>query len=237
MKPYTTTDSKTAQVRRMFDGLAPRYDLLNHVLSWQIDRLWRRRAVSYAASGSPCRVLDVATGTGDLAFLLASRGFQVTGVDLSPQMLAIATCKAADRKMMGRIAFQEADALHLPFADGSFDAVTVAFGVRNFEDMEAGLAEIHRVLSGDGRLVVLEFSAPQGRIFGVLYRFYFRRILPFVGGWVSKDRAAYAYLQASALAFPEPSRFADLLRQAGFARVAAHSQTGGIAQIYVADKR
>ena len=238
VKPYDDSGSKKEQVRSMFDGIAARYDLLNHLLSMDIDRLWRRRAVRQAAAVAPRRILDVATGTGDLAIALA-RAFpeaQVTGVDLSAGMLAAARGKIASRGLSERIALAQGDAEHQAWEDGTFDAVTVAFGVRNFGDPERGLRELARVLRPGGRLVVLEFSRPRNRLFRALFECYSRRVLPRIGGLVSRDRRAYEYLPASVAAFPPPAEFLAMLRGAGLHDCAARSQTFGIAQIYTASR-
>ena len=176
----------------MFDNIAPRYDLLNHTLSFNIDRLWRRRVVREVAESRPERILDMATGTGDLAIELARRipGAQVTGVDLSERMLAEARRKVAARGLAERVTLQQGDAEQLAAADASFDAATVAFGVRNFGDLHAGLCELARVLRPGGRIVILEFSQPRNRLFRALYEFYSFRILPLIGGAVSHDRQA-----------------------------------------------
>ncbi|MDE7123752.1 MAG: bifunctional demethylmenaquinone methyltransferase/2-methoxy-6-polyprenyl-1,4-benzoquinol methylase UbiE [Alistipes sp.] len=238
MKPYDDSGSKKEQVRAMFDGIAARYDLLNHVLSMDVDRLWRRRAVRQVAAVAPRRILDVATGTGDLAIALARAlpGARVTGVDLSEGMLAGAREKVAARGLSDRIELVQGDAERLEWADGTFDAVTVAFGVRNFGDLEAGLRELVRVLRPGGRLVVLEFSRPRNRLFRALYEGYSRHILPRIGGLVSRDRRAYEYLPASVGAFPPPAEFLAMLRAAGLHDGTARSQSFGIAQIYTASR-
>ena len=239
VKPYDTARSKKEEVRDMFDRIAPRYDLLNHTLSLSIDRLWRRRVVREVRRGSPARVLDMATGTGDLAIELARRlpGVHVTGVDLSERMLAEAQRKVAQRGLTGRIDLRQGDAEHPAPEAGMFDAATVAFGVRNFGDLDAGLRGLAGALRPGGRIVILEFSRPRNRLFRVLYEFYTRRILPLVGGAVSHDRRAYAYLPASVEAFPAPEAFLERLAQAGFRDCRARSISGGIAQIYVGKVR
>ncbi len=238
VKPYDTDRSKKEEVRDMFDRIAPRYDLLNHTLSLNIDRLWRRRVVCEVRRSNPARVLDMATGTGDLAIELARRlpGVHVTGVDLSERMLAEARRKVARSGLAGRIDLRQGDAEH-PAADaGMFDAATVAFGVRNFGDLDAGLRGLAGALRPGGRIVVLEFSRPRNRIFRALYEFYTQRILPLVGGAVSHDRRAYAYLPASVGAFPLPEAFVERLAQAGFRDCRARSVSGGIAYLYIGEK-
>lgn len=235
VKPYHTQRSKKEEVQTMFDRIAPRYDLLNHTLSLNIDRLWRRRVVEEVRRGRPQRVLDVATGTGDLALETARRmpGVQVTGVDLSERMLDAARRKAAARGLDGRVTLVQGDAERLGFDDASFDAATVAFGVRNFGDLDAGLRELARTIRPGGRIVILEFSRPRNRVFRALFEFYSFRILPLVGGAVSRDRQAYAYLPASVGAFPAPEEFMRMMERAGFAGCCARSQSFGIAQIYI----
>lgn len=237
VKPYNAHDSKKEQVRAMFDNIAPRYDLLNHTLSFSIDRLWRRRTVSMAAACRPARILDVATGTGDLAVDLARGipGAAITGVDLSEKMLAVARRKVEARGLAARIDLRQGDAEHLGFDAASFDAVTVAFGVRNFGDLDAGLRELARVLRPGGRVFILEFSRPRNRVFRALYEFYTFRILPLVGGAVSRDRRAYAYLPASVGGFPAPDAFLDRLAHAGFLSLGKRSLSGGIAHIYTGE--
>ena len=181
-------NSKKTRVREMFDSIAPRYDLLNHLLSFGVDRLWRRRMVGVVAAGTPAAILDVAAGTGDVAVALARRlpAARITGIDLSGEMLAVGRGKVARRGLCDRIELVQGDAEQLPFPDGTFDAVTIGFGIRNFGSIEAGLAEAFRVLRPGGRLCILEFSTPRGRCFGPLYRFYFHRILPLVGRLISR---------------------------------------------------
>ena len=182
-------NSKKTRVREMFDSIAPRYDLLNHLLSFGVDRLWRRRMVGVVAAGTPAAILDVAAGTGDVAVALARRlpAARITGIDLSGEMLAVGRGKVARRGLCDRIELVQGDAEQLPFPDGTFDAVTIGFGIRNFGSIEAGLAEAFRVLRPGGRLCILEFSTPRGRCFGLLYRF--RKISFFCTG--KKSRTDY----------------------------------------------
>lgn len=238
MKPYNQEDSKKEQVRDMFDNIAPTYDRLNHILSVNIDRLWRRRVVRIVRRLHPAHILDVATGTGDLAIAMARRieECHIHGVDLSEQMLAIAREKVAARGMNERISLAVGDAEHLDVADGSVDVATVAFGVRNFENLEQGLREMYRTIKDGGHIVILEFSTPQGRIFGALYRWYSHKVLPFIGRLISRDGAAYDYLPSSVDEFPAPERFMEMLREVGFKKCKARSQSLGIAQIYTAER-
>lgn len=237
VKPYNSEQTKKEQVREMFDNIAPRYDLLNHTLSMSIDRIWRRRVVRIVRRAHPRRILDVATGTGDLAIEMARRirGVQVLGVDLSEGMLDVARRKVSARGLDERVVLDVGDAEHLAVSDASVDVATVAFGVRNFGDLEAGLREMARALKPGGKVVILEFSRPRNRLFRSLYEFYTFRILPRIGGMVSKDKRAYEYLPASVGEFPTPAAFMALMERAGFRNCRARSQSFGIAQIYIGE--
>ena len=238
MKPYNTDLSKKEEVRVMFDNIAPKYDLLNHTLSMSVDRLWRSRVVKVVRRAKPRRILDVATGTGDLAIAMARRidGVHVLAVDLSEGMLDVARRKVEDRGLDGRIVLDRAGAGHLDGATASVDGGTVGFGVRNFGDLAAGLRELARTLKPGGKVVILEFSRPANPIFRALYEFYSCRILPRIGGLISRDRRAYEYLPASVGEFPGPAEFLKILEAAGFRNCKARSQSFGIAQIYVGER-
>ena len=238
MKPYNTDQTKKEEVREMFDNIAPKYDLLNHTLSVNIDRIWRRRVVNEVRRAKPRRILDVATGTGDLAIAMACRirDVQVLGVDLSEQMLVVAHRKVEARGLDNRIVLHRGDAEHLAVADASVDVATVAFGVRNFGDLAAGLRELARTIKPGGKVVILEFSRPRNRAFRALYEFYSYKILPRIGGLVSRDKRAYEYLPASVGEFPAPEVFLKMMGEAGFCKCRARSQSFGIAQIYIGEK-
>jgi demethylmenaquinone methyltransferase / 2-methoxy-6-polyprenyl-1,4-benzoquinol methylase len=235
--PYGDRASKREQVERMFDGISPKYDLLNRVLSMGVDRSWRRRTIKAIAAEKVDHLLDVATGTADMAILAARRNAanRVTGVDISAGMLDIGRKKVLNAGLDQRIVLQQADSEALPFADGTFDAICVAFGARNFEHLGKGLSEMARVLRKGGRIFVLEFSKAGG-LLRPLFRFYFHRVMPAIGHLVSKDSAAYTYLPKSVDAFPEGEDFLTVLRGAGFSEVAARRFTGGIATLYTGRK-
>lgn len=219
----------------MFSQIAPRYDLLNRLLSAGVDQSWRRAAVREALKHGPKRVLDLACGTGDLTLLLKKSApeAEVVGADFALPMLELARAKA--KKSGLQVRFQEADALELDFPDEHFDAVTIAFGFRNFADYERALAELHRVLRPGGRLCILEFPPPPKSGPGVLYRFYFTRVLPYIGGLISGNAAAYRYLPASVEHFPAPEVLGGMMEKAGF-RVQYRLFTGGIAALHVGEK-
>ena len=231
-------EAKKSHIRSMFDRIAPSYDRLNHLLSLNIDRLWRRQVVRIVREQAPSRILDVATGTGDLAIDLARRlpDVQLLGADISEEMLAIARTKIARNGLDSRIELTVEDAERLSLAEASVDTVTVGFGVRNFADIDAGLREFHRVLKPGGQAVVLELSRPDNRIVRTVFEWYFHRLLPRIGGLISRDRKAYEYLPASVKAFPAPERFLGMMQAAGFRNCRARSQSFGIARIYTGEK-
>lgn len=222
----------------MFDAIASRYDLLNRVLSLGIDRSWRREAVNMLVDAGPQRILDVATGTGDLALeamRLAPK--QVVGVDISEGMLALAREKAARMGVSDRVAFQRGDAQRLPFSDRQFHAALVAFGVRNFEDLDRGLTEIRRVLRPGATLVVLEFSQPTRFPVKQAYALYSRTLLPAIGRLVSRHNDAYSYLPASIAVFPYGNAFLEHMEAVGFTDLACRPLTFGIASVYTGKVR
>lgn len=225
-------------IREMFDAIAPRYDLLNRLLSLGIDRRWRRTAVAQLRIPPGGRVLDVATGTGDVALEIAARtpdSVRIVGEDFTQGMLVLGARKIADSPWRERISLVNAPCEAMPHPDGLFDGVTIAFGIRNVVDRPAGLREMHRVLRSGGRAVILEFSNPRSRLFKQLYHFYFRRLLPRIGGLLSQRRA-YQYLPDSVLEFPDRQRFKAMMTEAGFTAVRHLDLTGGIATIYVGER-
>ncbi len=227
---------KAAQVHDMFSAIAYRYDLLNRLLSLGIDRLWREQATTVAFEAGARRVLDVATGTADLALTLKRRqpGAEVVGLDFVTAMLDIGKSKA---KRLGLdIRLEQGDGLNLPYEDASFDAVTIAYGLRNFADYQQGLREFYRVLKPGGRLVILEFPPPPQGVFGQLFRFYFLNVVPFIGGLLSGKRSAYTYLPGSVLKFPEPLELAHMLRAVGFDKVRYKLQTLGVSALHLGEK-
>ena len=221
------------RIREMFGGIAPRYDLLNHLLSANLDRGWRRAAARRLPRQAE-QVLDLCGGTGDLSLELARREprRRVICCDFSHAMLVRAGSKFEQRGVAGRCLTIEADGLRLPFPDGSFDAVTIAFGIRNLESMARGLAEIYRVLRGDGRLVVLEFSQPSGPVLSRLYGFYLRRVMPRLGNGINGRGGAYGYLARTIADFPAPHELAERVTAAGFADCAWERLTGGIVALH-----
>lgn len=235
--PYSSSQSKKEQVRDMFNSISGKYDLLNRTLSMGIDRIWRSRVVKELKKIQPKSLLDVATGTGDL-ILAAAPTVQghLIGLDLSPGMLELGQKKVDKSPFNQRIQMQVGDAEHLPFEDDSFEIITCAFGVRNFENLQAGLKEFHRTLSPKGKAMILEFSRPSQGLLAALFLFYFRHILPRIGRLVSKDPAAYTYLPQSVAAFPDGEDFLNELRKAGFSNPYQHRMTLGVATLYIAEK-
>ena len=235
--PIGQAPGKKKAVAAMFDSIAPRYDLLNRILSAGIDQQWRRKAVDMLKPYHPQRILDIATGTGDLAIMAARRlsPKKVVGVDISEQMLRIGQQKIAAQELNHLITLQKGDSEKLPFSDNQFDAVLVAFGVRNFENLSKGLSEMHRVLKPGGHVVILEFSHPRRFPIRQLYSFYAHHILPRIGQLFSKNEAAYQYLPESVEAFPDGTDFLKELTTAGFTHTQWHPLTFGIASIYTAE--
>ena len=228
---------KKEQVAKMFNNISHRYDFLNHLLSLGIDKIWRKKAIHLLKSFHPQVILDVATGTGDFAIQAMSlRPQKITGIDISEGMLAMGRKKIEKLKLSHKIELLKGDSESLQFPDESFDAVTVGFGVRNFENLEKGLSEIRRVLKPGASLVVLEFSRPRQFPMRQLYNFYFKNILPGLGRLISSDKSAYTYLPESVEAFPDGTDFENILKRVGFKETACKPLTFGISSIYTARK-
>lgn len=236
--PYGSEAGKKAEVEQMFDRIAPKYDLLNRVLSLGVDIWWRKRAIGYLRQSKPAEILDVATGTADVAILMAKmlKPTRVVGIDIANQMLEFGREKIGKEGLAGVITLETGDSENLQFADASFDAVTVAFGVRNFENLEKGLAEMARVLRPGGRVVILEFSRPHLFPFKQLYNAYFKYVLPLIGRLTSRDMRAYTYLFESVQIFPEGNQFTEILTKTGFNNPLCERLTLGICSIYSATK-
>ncbi len=236
--PYKESNlGKKQQVTKMFDTISEDYDGLNRVISFGIDIKWRKRVVALVKKQQPSTVLDIATGTGDLAISLVKTGAKkIIGLDISKGMLEVGKQKVAKKGLQNVIDLQLGDSENLPFKNDEFDAITVAFGVRNFENLEKGLSEIYRVLKPGGAFVVLETSVPTKTPYKQGYFLYTKYILPTIGKWFSKDNAAYGYLSESASVFPYGEQFNNILRKIGFINVNHLPQTFGVATIYVASK-
>lgn len=236
--PYDKEDGKKEQVSTMFDNIAKYYDFLNGFLSLGIDNYWRRKAIEQLKMDNPKVVLDVATGTADLALEIekALDAKQIVGVDISNEMLAIGRQKIAKKNLSEVITLETGDSENLRFDDNTFDAITVAYGVRNFENLEKGLKEMNRVLKSGGKLIVLEFSKPTIFPFKQLFNFYFKNILPFIGRLTSKDPKAYQYLYESVQAFPDGKQFEAVLQKTNFHSTKSISLTLGICSIYIGKK-
>lgn len=236
--PYNDPSlSKKQQVESMFDNIASSYDFLNHFLSMGIDKSWRKKTVRSIGSVNPKLILDVATGTGDLAVaLMKLNPEKVIGLDLSEKMLVVARKKILKKNLQHKIEFLKGDSEKLPFEDNKFDALTVGFGVRNFENLEKGIGEMHRVIRQGGMVAVLEFSKPKKFPIKQLFGFYFKRLLPFIGRKVSKDKRAYTYLPESVQAFQEGEGFLKILEKAGFKSVKCRNLFFGVASIYTGVK-
>lgn len=240
VKPYEQDEaSKKEQVSKMFNNIAPYYDGLNRFLSLGIDKLWRKRMIAEMAQEQPQHILDVATGTADVAIAMAKtlRPKRIVGLDVAVKMLDLGQKKIDQRQLSNTIQLMVSDAENLPFENNFFDAVSVAFGVRNFENLDLGLAEMYRVTKVNGKVVVLEFSKPSVFPFKQLFQFYFKNILPFIGQFTSKDPKAYRYLYESVQAFPDGDAFLKRLTDAGFADTKQIPLTFGISSIYLGYKK
>ena len=238
IKPYSSEGEKKKQVEQMFDSIAPAYDFMNRAMTLGIDRWWRRVAVKMVGKSHPHRILDVATGTGDFALDLYRKikPDTVVGVDLSQGMLDVARKKIAKRNLGDVITVQQGDCLALPFEDGDFDAVTVAFGVRNFEHLLQGYQQMHRVLSPGGVLCVVELSTPRNRIIRWFYDIYTLHIIPWFGALKSHDKSAYRYLPQSIAAVPQGEEMLAIMREAGFKDCKVKRMTFGTCSIYIGER-
>lgn len=238
VKPYQNEEgSKKEQVAKMFNNIAPKYDFLNHTLSMGIDILWRKKAVKLLKKGNPKSVLDIACGTGDFAIEdLNSGATEVVGLDISEGMVNVGIEKVKAKGLQDKVSLRVGDSENIPFDENTFDGITVGFGVRNFENLEKGLSEMHRVLNKDGQLIVLEFSKPKKFPIKQFYFFYFKYILPKIGRLVSKDKTAYTYLPDSVKAFPDGKDFTTIMEKVGFENTKIIPCSFGIASIYVGTK-
>lgn len=236
--PYKdASDNKKSQVATMFNNIAGKYDFLNHFLSAGIDIYWRKKAIDLLVASKPAQILDIATGTGDFAIeALRVKPEKITGIDISEGMLAVGREKLRKKGLDHKIELYSGDSENLQFPDNNFGAVTAAFGVRNFENLEKGLSEMYRVLKPEGRVVILEFSKPTAFPMKQAYNFYFKNILPVFGKLISKDNAAYTYLPESVQAFPDGQAFLTILGRVGFKKPEWQSLTFGICSIYTAVK-
>jgi len=232
--PYEVSDlSKKKQVEQMFDNISPKYDLLNRILSGGIDIQWRKDVIKMVQAAKPATILDIATGTGDLAIMMAKNtDAQITGLDLSAGMLEVGRKKVTAEGLDNRVTMIQGDSENLPFEDNSFDCITVSFGVRNFENLEKGLSEIRRILKPGGTFIILEFSYPTSFPMKQLYTFYSKNILPAIGKLISKDQSAYTYLPDSVAAFPHGEEMKNILKDVKFVQPIDKKLTFGIASIY-----
>lgn len=238
IKPYNIKEKKSVQVEKMFNNIAPVYDRLNHTLSLGFDKSWRRKAIKWLKPFRPQRMMDVATGTGDFAIQayqdLLPR--QLIGTDISEGMMNVGREKVKKKRLENKIIFAKEDCTSLTFTAGSFDAVTVAFGVRNFDDLDKGLSEIYRVLDANGKLVILELSTPENFPMKQLYTIYSKVVIPTLGKLFSKDKSAYRYLPKSIQAFPQGKTMVGIIQKAGFEKVRFKRLTFGICTLYMATK-
>ena len=238
VKPYNQANkSKKEEVAEMFDNISDRYDFLNHFLSLGIDKIWRKKAIKQLRSLQPKKIIDIATGTGDFAIAsLKLNPEEVIGLDISAGMLAVGEQKMIKKKVNSIIKMQLGDSENIPYDSDYFDALTVGFGVRNFENLELGLTEMLRVLKPGGKAVILEFSKPKRFPIKQIFGFYSRYFIPFFGKRISKDAKAYSYLPESVAAFPEGKDFEDILRKVGYKNIESTLVSGGIATIYAGIK-
>lgn len=238
IKPYNNEEEKGVQVEQMFDNIAHSYDKLNHRLSWNIDKLWRNKALKRLKPYSPQRMLDIATGTGDFA-IQATKTLnpkELVGVDISEGMMEVGRKKIAQLGMDGVVSFKRDDCMNLSFEDESFDAVTAAFGIRNFGDLEKGLAEMLRVLKTSGHLCIVELTTPVRFPMRQLFKIYSHTVLPIYGRLISKDKTAYNYLTATIEAFPQGETMVEILKKIGYSKATFRRMTFGICTMYIAEK-
>lgn len=236
--PVTQQPGRKEQVRQMFDSIAANYDFLNHFLSLGIDQSWRRKLIKTMAEHKPAKILDLATGTADLAIMATALNPElIIGTDITEGMLEIGKKKVAEKGLQDKIQLMIADSENLPFEDNSFDAAMVAFGVRNYENLPKGLSEMFRVLKPGGRAYILEFSKPKATPFRQIYNFYFKYMLPSFGKLVSKHNSAYTYLPESVYKFPEGNDFLYIMKEAGFEDCSDRRFTLGICSFYTGDKK
>ncbi len=237
IKPYGDGE-KASQVEQMFDNIAPTYDKLNHRLSWDIDKGWRRKAIKALQPFAPKTLLDIATGTGDFAILAAKmlKPERLIGADISEGMMEIGRQKVKQEGLDSVVSFEKEDCLNLSYEDGTFDAVTAAFGIRNFADLDKGLREMQRVLKKGGHLSIVELTTPVSFPMKQLFRIYSHTVLPVYGRLISKDNSAYGYLTKTIEAFPQGERMVEILRKAGFAKASFKRLTFGICTMYFAEK-
>lgn len=238
IKPYNSTDEKGKVVEEMFDNIASTYDTLNHRLSWNIDKSWRKKAIRRLALFSPKTILDIATGTGDFAIMSAKMLLPKTliGADISDKMMEIGRQKVKEEGLDSIISFQKEDCLNLTFPSNTFDAVTAAFGIRNFQDLEKGLGEMYRVLKKGGHLCIIELTTPISFPMKQLFKIYSKVVLPFYGRLISKDSSAYDYLNKTIAAFPQGETMMNILQSAGFTKTSFTRLTFGICTMYIAEK-
>lgn len=238
IKPYNESENKTKQVEEMFDNIAPTYDHLNHLLSFDIDKFWRRKAIRMLKPFQPQQIMDVATGTGDFAIQAYQilRPKRLLGIDISEGMMNIGREKVKQAHLSEYISFMKEDCMSLSFPDNQFDAITVAFGIRNFEDLDKGLREMYRVLVPEGHLVILELSYPEKFIIKQLYDIYAGLIIPTIGKMLSKDHMAYTYLPQTIKAFPQGEVMKNILHKAGFRKAILKRLTFGTCTLYFATK-
>ena len=238
IKPYSSDGEKTGQVEAMFNNIAPAYDTLNHRLSWNIDKGWRRKAIKALLPYRPQTMLDIATGTGDFAIMAAKmlRPKQLIGVDIAEEMMAVARQKVETEHLGNIISFKRDDCMDLSFDDNTFDAVTAAFGIRNFSDLDKGLSEMCRVLKTGGKLSIVELTTPVTFPMTQLFKIYSHTFLPIYGRIISKDQSAYKYLTATIEAFPQGEQMTEILKKAGFREATFKRLTSGICTMYLATK-